>query len=244
MKRFYIPLPEWRDREILLRTLLKTNVHVLSDDEITKLSSATHGYSGADLKALCTDASMGPIRDLGAGAMKVAKEDVPPISYKHFLRSLKAMNPSVSEEDLNDYIKFNDTYGNKSGKDDDDDDSKSTKSDTPAQQPSALVPAQGSAGIFDAAAQAVAPFSPPLDGNAMLSIIHARERARERGRMAEEHGRQLETALMAQMVADRQAAAPAAPAAPALSIAGDGNDDDDDDVEDDRKLAPGEQPKK
>ena len=122
MKRFYIPLPEWRDREILLRTLLKTNVHVLSDDEITKLSSATHGYSGADLKALCTDASMGPIRDLGAGAMKVAKEDVPPISYKHFLRSLKAMNPSVSEEDLNDYIKFNDTYGNKRREDNDDDD--------------------------------------------------------------------------------------------------------------------------
>ena len=117
----YIPLPERPDREILLRTLLKKNVHSLSDEEITKLSSATHGYSGADLKALCTDASMGPIRDLGARAMEVAAEDVPPISYKHFRRSLKGMNPSVSEEDLNDYIKFNDTYGNNPGKDDDDD---------------------------------------------------------------------------------------------------------------------------
>ena len=233
MKRFYIPLPEWRDREILLRNLLKTNVHVLSDDEITKLSSATHGYSGADLKALCTDASMGPIRDLGAGAMKVAKEDVPPISFKHFRQSLKGMNPSVSEEDLNDYIKFNDTYGNDPGKDDDDDDSKSTKSDAPAQQPSALVPAQGSAGIFDAAAQAVAPFSPPRDGNAMLSIIHAREH----GRLAEKQVQREETTLMHQLWKDGNVLSPD-------RQAGDGNDDDDGDGEDDRKLAPGEQPKK
>ena len=122
VKRLYIPLPERPDREILLRTLLKKNVHSLSDEEITKLSSATHGYSGADLKALCNDASMGPIRDLGARAMEVAAEDVPPISYKHFRRSLKGMNPSVSEEDLDDYIKFNDTYGNKHREDNDDDD--------------------------------------------------------------------------------------------------------------------------
>ena len=125
----YIPLPERPDREILLRTLLKKNVHSLSDEEITKLSSATHGYSGADLKALCNDASMGPIRDLGARAMEVAAEDVPPISYKHFRRSLKGMNPSVSEEDLDDYIKFNDTYGTKNGDDNDDDDDDDDDSD-------------------------------------------------------------------------------------------------------------------
>lgn len=65
---------------------------------------------------------MGPIRDLGARAMEIAAEDVPPISYKHFRRSLKGMNPSVSEEDLDDYIKFNDTYGNKHREDNDDDD--------------------------------------------------------------------------------------------------------------------------
>ena len=122
VKRLYIPLPEQSDREILLRTLLKKNTHSLTDEEITKLSSATHGYSGADLKALCNDASMGPIRDLGARAMEIAAEDVPPISYKHFRRSLKGMNPSVSEEDLDDYIKFNDAYGNKHREDNDDDD--------------------------------------------------------------------------------------------------------------------------
>ena len=43
--------------------------------------------------------------------MEVASSDVPPISYKHFRRSLKGMNPSVSKEDLDDYIKFNETYG-------------------------------------------------------------------------------------------------------------------------------------
>ena len=121
VKRLYIPLPEQPDRECLLRTLLKKNVNSLTDEDITKLSAATDGYSGADLKALCNDASLGPIRDLGAGAMEVATDDVPPISYRHFRRSLKSMNPSVSKEDLDDYIKFNDTYGNKHRDDNDDD---------------------------------------------------------------------------------------------------------------------------
>ena len=111
VKKLYIPLPERPDREILLRTLLKENVHSLSDEDFTMLSSATHGYSGADLKALCNDASMGPIRDLGAMAMEVAEVDVPPISYAHFTQSLTSVKPSVAEEDLDDYIQFNDMHG-------------------------------------------------------------------------------------------------------------------------------------
>ena len=232
----YIPLPEQPDREILLRALLKKDVHSLSDEEITKLSSATHGYSGADLKALCSDAALGPLRDLGPRAMEVAAEDVPPITYTHFRRTLKGMNPSVREEDLEDYIKFDTVFGNKPGKDDDDDDSESTKSDTPAQQPGALVPAQGSAGVFDAAAQAAGPFSSP-QADTMLNIIQAREH----GRLAEESTRLAETALMSQwtqLLAGGNALSPD-------RQAGDGNDngDDGDDDGGDRKLAPGEQPK-
>ena len=45
-----------------------------------------------------------------------------PISYKHFRRSLKGMNPSVSKDDLNVYLKFNETYGSKRAGNDDEDD--------------------------------------------------------------------------------------------------------------------------
>jgi SpoVK/Ycf46/Vps4 family AAA+-type ATPase len=114
VKRLYIPLPEAPDREILLRTLLSKNHHSLTDKDIQKLSNETAGFSGADLKALCTDAALGPIRQLGHRALEVSASDVPPISYKHFRHALKGMNPSVAQSDLDIYLDFNKTYGSKS----------------------------------------------------------------------------------------------------------------------------------
>lgn len=114
VKRLYIPLPEAPDREILLRTLLSKNHHSLTDKDVQKLSNETAGFSGADLKALCTDAALGPIRQLGHRALEVSASDVPPISYKHFRHALKGMNPSVAQSDLDIYLDFNKTYGSKS----------------------------------------------------------------------------------------------------------------------------------
>jgi len=114
VKRLYIPLPEAADREILLRTLLSKNHHNLTEKDVQKLSIETAGFSGADLKALCTDAALGPIRQLGHRALEIAACDVPPISYKHFRHALKGMNPSVAQSDLDCYLDFNKTYGSKS----------------------------------------------------------------------------------------------------------------------------------
>lgn len=114
VKRLYIPLPEAEDREILLRTLLAKNHNSLTDKDITKLSIDTNGFSGADLKALCTDAALGPIRQLGNRALEIAASDIPPISYKHFRQALKGMNASVAQSDLDSYLDFNRTYGSKS----------------------------------------------------------------------------------------------------------------------------------
>jgi len=112
VKRLYIPLPDQAAREALMRNLLDKNKNNLSEEEITKLSHATEGYSGADLKALCSDAAMGPIRDLGKKALKVRESNVKPITYKHFKSSLQSMNPSVAKSDLVDYIEWNNAYGN------------------------------------------------------------------------------------------------------------------------------------
>ena len=122
VKRIYIPLPERQDREILLRTLLSKNRHSMADKDITKLSMDTDGFSGADLKALCTDAALGPIRKLGSLALKIKAEDVPPISYRHFRSALKGMNPSVAQSDLDVYLTWNATYGSKIATENSDDD--------------------------------------------------------------------------------------------------------------------------
>jgi SpoVK/Ycf46/Vps4 family AAA+-type ATPase len=104
---------------------------VLYEKEFTKLAADTDGFSGADLKALCTDAAMGPIRQLGSRALEVDANDVPPISYKHFRQALRGMHPSVAQADLEIYLEWNKTYGSKSMPmmDDEDEEYDSDKSD-------------------------------------------------------------------------------------------------------------------
>lgn len=121
-KRLYIPLPEMDDRKALIQKLLETNKHKLIDVDIEKLAKDTVGFSGADLKSLCTDAAMGPIRDMGSKALEVNVSDVPPISLKHFKKSLKGTRPSVAPEDLKQYIEYDRVYGTKRADDDDSDD--------------------------------------------------------------------------------------------------------------------------
>jgi len=121
-KRLYIPLPVEADRRVLLEVLLKTNNHVLTKEDIDTLARDTKGFSGADLKSLCTDAAMGPIRQLGSKAMDININDVPPISYKHFKKSLRGTRPSVAPEDLTQYVEWDKTYGTKRYEDEDEDD--------------------------------------------------------------------------------------------------------------------------
>ena len=120
VKRLYIPLPARSDREILLRTLLTKNNNVLLDTDFTKLSIESDGFSGADLKALCVDAAMGPLRELGPKALEIDPSDVPPIAYKHFRRALRGTKASVAPSDLAIYIEWNTTYGSKRANFDDD----------------------------------------------------------------------------------------------------------------------------
>jgi fidgetin-like protein 1 len=135
-KRLYIPLPETDDREILIRNLLANNNHRLVDDELQALARDTDGFSGADLQALCSDAAMGPIRQLGSRVLKVEAKDVPPIEYKHFRQALEALEgkkPSVLPEDLAQYIEWDERFGSHRGEQEsNDDDNSSTGSNDDA----------------------------------------------------------------------------------------------------------------
>lgn len=113
-KRLYIPLPSRGDREELLRELLSKCRHKLEEEDILKLSRDTEGFSGADLKSLSVDAAMGPLRELGQPALEqIKEEDLPPISLKHFKRSLRGTSPSVSTQDLVHYVEWDKLYGTK-----------------------------------------------------------------------------------------------------------------------------------
>jgi fidgetin-like protein 1 len=68
-KRLYIPLPNKCGRKIFLANVIKDCQNIglkidMSEEDIDTIVGMTKGYSGADLKSLCTEASMIPTRSI------------------------------------------------------------------------------------------------------------------------------------------------------------------------------------
>jgi len=113
-KRLYIPLPNEAGREQLVTRLLGSVSHSVSAEEQVEIVARTAGYSGADIKNLCTEASLGPVRDVAAREvhfMDIKASDVPPISMEHFQEALQSVGASVSPQDLVRYVDWNTTFG-------------------------------------------------------------------------------------------------------------------------------------
>ena len=61
--------------------------------------------------ALCRDAAMGPLRELGMAIRHVRAEDVRPVTVADFNASLKTIRASVSDDSLRAYEEWNETFG-------------------------------------------------------------------------------------------------------------------------------------
>ncbi|KAJ1426787.1 P-loop containing nucleoside triphosphate hydrolase [Sesbania bispinosa] len=71
VKRIYIPLPDENVRKLLLKNKLKGQAFSLPNRDLEMLVKETEGYSGSDLQALCEEAAMMPIRELGSNILTV-----------------------------------------------------------------------------------------------------------------------------------------------------------------------------
>lgn len=83
VKRIYIPLPNAEGRSLIIRNLLKKEKNVkIKEKEFSQIISLTEGnsllnvnsqigYSASDLTALCKDAAMEPVRELGMNIANV-----------------------------------------------------------------------------------------------------------------------------------------------------------------------------
>lgn len=110
VKRFYVPLPDAAARRELLRTLLRANSHSLTDGELDgAIVDRTAGFSGADVRNLCQEAAMGPMRDVGGAlfASQGADVQIPPIAMAHFEAALATTRATVSPNDLVGYEDWN-----------------------------------------------------------------------------------------------------------------------------------------
>lgn len=112
VKRLYIPLPDCEARcQIVKRLMCKEN-SCLTGEEINEIAALTEGYSGADMRSLCEEASMGPIRSMSfTDIQNISANDVRPIAFEDFQSALKRVRASVSSCDLDVYLKWDKTYG-------------------------------------------------------------------------------------------------------------------------------------
>eukprot|EP00301_Raphidiophrys_heterophryoidea_P009255 c1361_g1_i1.p1 GENE.c1361_g1_i1~~c1361_g1_i1.p1 ORF type:complete len:545 (-),score=141.14 c1361_g1_i1:244-1830(-) len=111
VKRIYIPLPDADAREAMILKLLDHNQFDISPQELVQLVATTQGYSGSDIKALCSEAAMGPVRNAGANLLNVDVESLRPIRFEDFSAALQIIRPSVKPTDLKRFEQWSDQFG-------------------------------------------------------------------------------------------------------------------------------------
>lgn len=111
-KRLYIPLPENEDRIVLLTNVLRNESVNLSIGDVEEIATLTEGFSGADLKNVCAEASMVSFREMSFSQItSVDKDDIRKTDLNDFKSALKRVRATVSPGDLTQYIKWNETFG-------------------------------------------------------------------------------------------------------------------------------------
>ncbi|KAG2309670.1 hypothetical protein Bca52824_029418 [Brassica carinata] len=111
VKRIYVPLPDSNVRKLLFNTKLKCQPHSLSGGDIDKIVRETEGYSGSDLQALCEEAAMMPIRELGANILTIQANKVRPLRYDDFRKSMAVIRPSLSKSKWEELERWNSEFG-------------------------------------------------------------------------------------------------------------------------------------
>ncbi|CAD7976438.1 unnamed protein product [Amoebophrya sp. A25] len=97
-------------------------VEVDDDFDAAELARMSGGYSGADIKSVCREACMAPLRRglLGLTAMQIqmmraeGKIDKPqPVTQKDFVNALINVLPSVGQSDVERYEAWSSEFGSR-----------------------------------------------------------------------------------------------------------------------------------
>jgi SpoVK/Ycf46/Vps4 family AAA+-type ATPase len=110
-QRIYIPLPDGDTRTVSLQKLLAGTKNDLSKSDFQWVVEQSEGYSQSDLKSLCQQAAMEPIRELGGQVLTTPSENVRPVLKKDFAVALKLARPSVAQDSLAYFEEWKDNFG-------------------------------------------------------------------------------------------------------------------------------------
>ncbi|XP_027331852.1 spastin isoform X2 [Abrus precatorius] len=111
VKRIYVPLPDENVRKLLLKHKLKGQAFSLPNRDLERLVKETEGYSGSDLQALCEEAAMMPIRELGADILTVKANQVRGLRYEDFKKAMTVIRPSLNKSKWEELERWNEEFG-------------------------------------------------------------------------------------------------------------------------------------
>lgn len=96
----------------MLRRLLKEEKNELSLEQLKDLARSTEGYSGADMKALCSEAALGPIRGYSMSDLQSLRgNEVRPVNYQDFELALRRVKATVDHAELEAYFQWDKAFG-------------------------------------------------------------------------------------------------------------------------------------
>ncbi|KAK9068275.1 hypothetical protein SSX86_012386 [Deinandra increscens subsp. villosa] len=111
VKRIYIPLPDASSRRNLLKHKLKGQQYSLPSGDLERLVKDTEGYSGSDLQALCEEAAMMPIRELGTNILTVKAEQLRRLKYEDLRSAMTVIRPSLIKSKWEELEQWNREFG-------------------------------------------------------------------------------------------------------------------------------------
>ncbi|CAI5501611.1 unnamed protein product [Closterium sp. Naga37s-1] len=114
-RRIMVGLPDADNRELILRSILK-HEQVDADVDYCELAQLTEGFSGSDLKTLCTAAAYGVLREALAAADGSAREEalkLRPLTLEDFREGKTQVSASVAGEaqSMQELKEWNNLYG-------------------------------------------------------------------------------------------------------------------------------------
>lgn len=117
-KRVYIPLPDMESRKSMFQLFLR-DVNLSDDVDVEEMARLTEGYSAADVKIICRDASMMALRralergELKKDELKDREEELMnlPVQKNDFLEALKKVSSSVSDSMIQKYQNWMSEFG-------------------------------------------------------------------------------------------------------------------------------------
>ena len=129
-KRILIPMPSKDARNMIIRSQFSNMACTFTEENYDHVATLTEGFSGADIKLLCKEAAMRPLREIlqqieSREILKNTSKSIPvdleqmsqtllnqhPISMKHLEASLASTKHSLGSAICQKYILWNREFG-------------------------------------------------------------------------------------------------------------------------------------